>query len=143
MIQLAVLVDRGHRERGLAAAGLKPGDGYNDFREVLARKDIDAVMISTPDHWHTLISLLAIILIIAAIVILVVRRGLQFKELSERGVDVLAVVEDKRALTDTGATSRQNVADRDPLAPTSRLGEEADEPPVPAPNRPFILDAIL
>ena len=31
-----------------------------DFREVLARKDIDAVMISTPDHWHTLISLLAI-----------------------------------------------------------------------------------
>jgi predicted dehydrogenase len=31
-----------------------------DFRDVLARKDIDAVMISTPDHWHTLISLLAI-----------------------------------------------------------------------------------
>jgi len=31
-----------------------------DFREVLARKDIDAVMISTPDHWHTLISLFAI-----------------------------------------------------------------------------------
>ena len=31
-----------------------------DFREILARKDIDSVMISTPDHWHTLISLLAI-----------------------------------------------------------------------------------
>jgi predicted dehydrogenase len=31
-----------------------------DFREVLARKDIDTVMISTPDHWHTLISVLAI-----------------------------------------------------------------------------------
>ena len=27
---------------------------------MLARKDIDAVMISTPDHWHTIISLLAI-----------------------------------------------------------------------------------
>ena len=31
-----------------------------DFREILARKDIDTVMISTPDHWHTLISLFAI-----------------------------------------------------------------------------------
>ena len=31
-----------------------------DFREVLARPDIDAVMISTPDHWHTLISLMAL-----------------------------------------------------------------------------------
>ncbi|HEY5909807.1 MAG TPA: Gfo/Idh/MocA family oxidoreductase [Verrucomicrobiae bacterium] len=30
-----------------------------DFRDVLARKDIDAVMISTPDHWHTLLSVLA------------------------------------------------------------------------------------
>jgi predicted dehydrogenase len=31
-----------------------------DFREVLAHKDIDVVMISTPDHWHTLMSLMAI-----------------------------------------------------------------------------------
>jgi myo-inositol 2-dehydrogenase/D-chiro-inositol 1-dehydrogenase len=32
---------------------------YNDFREVLSREDIDAVMISTPDHWHVPISILA------------------------------------------------------------------------------------
>ncbi|MBN1127008.1 MAG: Gfo/Idh/MocA family oxidoreductase [Sedimentisphaerales bacterium] len=32
---------------------------YNDFREVIARRDIDAVCISTPDHWHGLITIAA------------------------------------------------------------------------------------
>lgn len=31
-----------------------------DFREVIARPEIDTVMISTPDHWHTLMSLMAL-----------------------------------------------------------------------------------
>jgi len=31
-----------------------------DFREVLARKDVDAVMITTPDHWHVPIALAAV-----------------------------------------------------------------------------------
>lgn len=35
--------------------GKKP-DAYSDYRKVLDRKDIDAVMIATPDHWHTKIA---------------------------------------------------------------------------------------
>ena len=38
-----------------AKQGKKP-DAYKDYRKILERKDIDAVMIATPDHWHTKIA---------------------------------------------------------------------------------------
>jgi predicted dehydrogenase len=34
--------------------------GYSDFHELIARKDIDAVCIATPDHWHAIITLAAL-----------------------------------------------------------------------------------
>ncbi|MFO0905198.1 MAG: Gfo/Idh/MocA family oxidoreductase [Pirellulales bacterium] len=37
------------------AQGKKP-DAYKDYRKVLDRKDVEAVMIATPDHWHTKIA---------------------------------------------------------------------------------------
>ena len=33
--------------------------GYADFRELLQRKDIDAVVIATPDHWHAVMAIMA------------------------------------------------------------------------------------
>ena len=63
--QLVALCDvNGQRlEAGKQLVDKHYGNGdcktYKDFREVVARKDIDAVYIATPDHWHALVTIAA------------------------------------------------------------------------------------
>ena len=51
-------VDRKHVQKTLGKYG-NDVKGYADFREVLAREDIDIVHIATPPHWHGLMSIAA------------------------------------------------------------------------------------
>ena len=46
----AQIVARAYRKRPLV---------FGDFRDVLERKEIDAVVIATPDHWHSIIAIQA------------------------------------------------------------------------------------
>src|SRR5271166_6529600 len=54
--QIVAVCDVYEKRKRLTAEQFKC-DGYLDYREVLARPDVDAVVIATPDHWHTKIAL--------------------------------------------------------------------------------------
>lgn len=45
-------VDKNVRDTAKAAFGSRPRD-FEDYQDLLARKDVDIVTIGTPDHWHT------------------------------------------------------------------------------------------
>jgi predicted dehydrogenase len=49
-----------HHYAAFPARGLPGCAGYNDFRELLDRRDVDVVCIATPDHWHAVMALAAI-----------------------------------------------------------------------------------
>lgn len=55
----SVAVADAYSDRREAAAQMIGGKAYADFRELLARPDIDAVVIATPDHWHVPIAMAA------------------------------------------------------------------------------------
>ncbi len=62
-VRVAAICDvrQANRERAKQYVDSHYGDSacaeYRDFRELLARKDIDAVLIAVPDHWHVLVGL--------------------------------------------------------------------------------------
>ena len=81
----------------------KPYDGvtgYANYQELLANKDIDAVVISTPDHWHAIIAIHA------------VQAG---KDVYLQKPASLTIAEG-RALERRGASLRPDLPDRQPAA---------------------------
>jgi predicted dehydrogenase len=132
---------------------------YSDFKEIIQRKDIDAVCIATPDHWHAYITLAAL------------RAGKDVyceKPLTHNiheAVEVIRAVDANQRVLQTGSMQRSMKEFRvacelvlngvigkvervecsfgDPAVPCN-LGEEAMEPGLdwdrwvgPAPMRPY------
>jgi predicted dehydrogenase len=55
-------LDKNHLNNAVSEVEKKQGrkpEAFHDFRKLLERKDIDAVMVATPDHWHALATIRA------------------------------------------------------------------------------------
>ena len=46
-------------EEGVKFIGNRTVKGYSDFRKMYENKDIQAVVVATPDHWHALLTIMA------------------------------------------------------------------------------------
>ncbi len=56
---LAAVCDVDLQRVDVAQKRIGGGEAYQDFRRILDRSDIDAVLIGTPDHWHAAITTMA------------------------------------------------------------------------------------
>lgn len=56
---LAAVCDVDLQRVEVAQKRIGGGEAYQDFRRILDRSDIDAVLIGTPDHWHAAITTMA------------------------------------------------------------------------------------
>ncbi|PYV03971.1 MAG: gfo/Idh/MocA family oxidoreductase [Acidobacteria bacterium] len=88
-----------HRDLGLRIAG-PDAKAYVDYREVLDLKDVDAVIIGAPDHWHK------------TMLVDAVRAGKDvycekpIMHSIEQGVEMVRAVEETRRVVQTGMQQR-------------------------------------
>ena len=126
----------------------KKPDAYNDYRKVLDRKDIDAVMIATPDHWHTKIAVeamyagkdvycekpLTLTIAEGKLIEKVVKETgrvfqvgtMQRSESGQRFLQAVALVQNGRIGTVKKVTCGINVMSASPVIPVAPVPEELD-----------------
>lgn len=58
-VNIAAIADASEEKRNRAAKAAPGAKTFQDYRQLLELKEVDAVVISTPDHWHALPTILA------------------------------------------------------------------------------------
>jgi predicted dehydrogenase len=58
-VQVVAVCDVYETNLALAASAAPGAERVRDFRRILDRNDVDAVVIATPDHWHPLMTVMA------------------------------------------------------------------------------------